>query len=72
MSNSLKFGWNEYWKPTPLKIRMLADALVAATTFSGSLINLEGGSYIGTAIIVIGFLSKTVSNFFTENQTSII
>jgi hypothetical protein len=72
MSNSLKFGWKEYWKPTPLKIRKLADALVAATTFSGSVVNLEGDSHIGTAIIVIGFLSKTVSNFFTENENRII
>ena len=67
MSNKMKFGWKEYWKPTPLKIRKLADALVAATTFSGSMINLEGDSKIGTAIIIIGFVSKTVSNFFTEN-----
>lgn len=67
MSNDMKFGWKEYWKPTPLKIRKLADALVAATTFSGSMINLEGGSHIGTAIILIGFLSKTASNFFAEN-----
>lgn len=67
MSNKMKFGWKEYWKPTPLKIRKLADALVAATTFSGTMVNLEGDSRIGTAIIIIGFLSKTVSNFFTEN-----
>ena len=72
MSNNLKFGWKEYWKPTPLKIRKLADALVAATTFSGSMINLEGDSHIGTAIIIVGFLSKTVSNFFTENQNPVI
>lgn len=67
MSNNMKFGWKEYWKPTPLKIRKLADALVAATTFSGSMVNLEGDSRIGTAIIIIGFVSKTVSNFFAEN-----
>lgn len=67
MLNDMKFGWKEYWKPTPLKIRKLADALVAATTFSGSMINLEGDSKIGTVIIIIGFVSKTVSNFFTEN-----
>ena len=67
MSNKMKFGWKEYWKPTPLKIRKLADALVAATTFSGSMINLEGDSHISTAIIIIGFISKTASNFFAEN-----
>lgn len=72
MSNSVKFGWNEYWKPTPLKIRKIADSIVAATTFAGSIINLEGDSKIGTFIIVVGFLAKMTSNFFTENQNPII
>lgn len=67
MLNDMSFGWNEYWKPTPLKIRKLADAIVAATTFSGSMVNLEVDSKIGTAIIITGFIAKTVSNFFAED-----
>lgn len=67
MSNDMKFGWSEYWKPTPLKIRKLADSIVTATTFSGSMINLDGNSIVGTAIIIIGFTAKVVSNFFAED-----
>ena len=72
MSNNIKFGWKEYWKPTPLNIRKLADSIVAATTFAGSMINLEGDSRVGTFIIIVGFLAKITSNFFTENQNPII
>ena len=72
MSNKMKFGWDEYWKPTPLNVRKLADSIVTAATFSGSMINIEGDSKVGTAIIIIGFTAKVVSNFFAENENRII
>ena len=62
----LKFGWSEYWKPTPEHIRKIADAIVAATTFSGALTSLNGHAVIGTIIFVLGFLAKTTSNFFSK------
>jgi len=65
----MKFNWNGYWKPTPKKIRKLADAIIAATTFSGSLVVLNGDAKVGTVIFVIGFIAKILSNFFTEDGT---
>lgn len=62
----LRFGWAEYWKPTPAGIRRIADAIVAATTFSGALTSLNGHEIVGTVIFVLGFVAKAVSNFFSK------
>ena len=62
----MKFGISQYWKPTPKIIRKLADSLVAATTFSGGIVVLNDYPKIGTIIFVIGFVAKTISNFFSD------
>lgn len=68
MSNDMKFGWKEYWKPTPMLVRQLADSVfITATTF-GSAINLDNHPQIGTAVIMIGFFAKVVSNFFSDEK----
>ena len=65
----MKFGWKQYWKPTPLRIRKIADAIFATTTCIGSAAIFDDQSKIGMVILVIGFIAKTVSNFFSqENQ----
>ena len=66
----MKFSWNGYWKPTPKNIRKMADAIVAATTFSGSMIVLNGEAKIGTGIFIAGFVAKILSNFFTEDKST--
>lgn len=64
----MKFKWSGYWKPTPKKIRKFADAVVAAATFSGSIVVLNGHPLIGTIIFVLGFVAKVTSNFFQEDE----
>jgi hypothetical protein len=64
----MKFKWSGYWKPTPKKIRKIADAIVAAATFSGSAVVLNGHPLIGTIIFVLGFIAKVASNFFQEDE----
>lgn len=64
----MKFKWSGYWKPTPKKIRKIADAIVAATTFSGSATVLNGHPLAGTIIFVLGFVAKATSNFFEEDE----
>jgi hypothetical protein len=66
----MKFKWSGYWKPTPKKIRKVADAIVAATTFSGSATVLNGHPLAGTIIFVLGFVAKVVSNFFEEDENA--
>lgn len=62
----MKFSWKEYWAPTPKKIRKIADAVVAAATFSGTLLSLNDNVKVGTAIFVSGFFAKILSNFFSK------
>lgn len=65
----MNFGWKEYWKPTPKNIRKMADAIVAACTFSGGLASFNGEPKIGTVIFIVGFVAKILSNFFSEEPT---
>ena len=62
----MKFSWKEYWAPTPKKIRKMADAIVAAATFSGTLLSLNDNVKMGTFIFVSGFFAKILSNFFSK------
>lgn len=64
----MRFGFTEYFKPTPKKIRTAADAIVAATTFGGSMIVLNGDPKVGTVIFIIGVVAKFISNLFAENE----
>jgi len=62
----MKFGLSQYWAPTPKNIRKIADSVVAATTFSGSVTVLNGYALAGTVIFILGFVAKFVSNLFSE------
>lgn len=62
----MTFGWPQYWKPTPKKIRKVADAVVSATTLLGTYITMDGKSTLGVIIFVTGYVAKMVSNFFGE------
>jgi len=64
----MKFGISQYFKPTPRKIRTAADAIVAAATFGGTMIVLNGNPKVGTAIFIIGVVAKFISNLFAENE----
>jgi hypothetical protein len=59
-----------YWKPTPKKIRKLADAIGGACVFAGGLTSLSGHAIVGTVIFTAGFLAKILSNFFAEEGTT--
>jgi hypothetical protein len=65
----MKFGLSHYFQPTPKKIRSIADAVVAATTFGGSIIILNGEPKVGTAIFIIGVVAKFISNLFAEDES---
>jgi uncharacterized membrane protein YczE len=64
----MQFGIKQYWKPTPRKVRLIADSLLAAVTFSASVMSLNGNVTIGTVLFVIGFVAKVVSNFFAQGN----
>ncbi len=61
-----EFGYKHYFKPTPKRIRIIGDSVVAAATFAASISVLNGHAIAGTIIMIIGAAGKFVSNFFSE------
>lgn len=70
MSKKLKFGWKEYFAPTPKRLRVLGDSLAAAGTFGASIVVLNGHPLAGTIIMAVAVVGKFVSNFFSEEPTN--
>lgn len=62
----MKFGFSHYWAPAPKIIRKLADSVLAAVTFAGSILALNGKPDLATGVFVVGVVAKFVSNFFAE------
>ena len=64
---SSKFTWKGYWKPTPLILRKIGDALLAVFSMLSVSSIATDHKYVGIATLVIGVLGKILSNFFSEN-----
>lgn len=69
--SKVKFGWSEYFSPTPKHFRVLGDSLAAAGTFGATIVILNGHPLAGTIIMIIGVIGKFLSNFFTEIEEEI-
>ncbi len=61
-----KFGFKEYFKPTPKRLRIFGDSIAAASTLAASISVLNGSPLIGTILMVAGWTGKFLSNFFTD------
>lgn len=66
----MKFAWKDYFKPTPKRVRIFGDSLVAAGTLAASISVLNGSPQTGTAILVVAVIGKFMSNFFTDEPSS--
>lgn len=64
----MKFGFKQYFNPTPKKLRVLGDTLVALGTAAGSWTIVEGNPQAGTIIVVLSVVGKFLSNFFAEDK----
>lgn len=67
----MKFGIKYYWHPTPKKIRLFGDSLVAASTFASTLTILNGDKTLTLIIFIGGWLGKFISNMFADDQQKI-
>lgn len=67
----MKFGFKQYFEPTPKRIRIFGDSLAAAGTFGASIVVLNGHPVAGTVIMVVAVIGKFISNFFTEDGEAI-
>lgn len=64
----MKFGFKQYFNPTPKKLRVLGDTLVAIGTAAGSWTIVDGNPQAGTIIVVLSVVGKFLSNFFAEDK----
>jgi hypothetical protein len=64
----MKFGFKQYFNPTPKKLRVLGDTLVALGTAAGSWTIIDGNPQAGTIIVVLSVVGKFLSNFFAEDK----
>ena len=64
----MKFGFKQYFNPTPKKLRVLGDTLVALGTAAGSWTIVDGNPQAGTIIVVLSVVGKFLSNFFAEDK----
>lgn len=64
----MKFGWKEYFRPTPKRLRVLGDSLAAGGTLGASIAVLNGHAIAGTTIMVVAVLGKFISNFFSDDK----
>jgi hypothetical protein len=64
----MKFGIKHYFAPTPKRLRVLGDSLVAAGTLGSSMAIMNGHETMGVVVIVLSVAGKFLSNFFTDEQ----
>ena len=60
----MKIGINHYYKPTPVKIRKLADGLTAVSVAASSLAFAQDNKTVSVFILITGILGKLLSNLF--------
>lgn len=61
-----KFGFKHYFAPTPKRIRIFGDSLASASTLAAAIVILNGSPIIGTVMLILGWIGKFLSNFFTD------
>lgn len=68
MERKVKFGWKQYFKPTPKRLRVLGDSLAAASLFVGGIAMVSGYEKIAIGVALSGWLGKFISNFFADEN----
>lgn len=67
MSN-VKFGFKEYFKPTPQNIRKIADSLSAAALAISAFSFAQDYKVASYIILASAFIGKFISNLFSEDK----
>ena len=63
-----RFGWNEYFKPTPSLFRKIGDSsLIAGTSFT-AWAGLTGRPVLVIIGAVFTLIGKLITNFFSDND----
>ena len=63
----VKFGWSEYFKPTPKTIRKIGDSLLAVGLMVAAMpVFMTIAPWIPHTIFAITIVGKFISNFYAE------
>jgi hypothetical protein len=62
---------NNYWAPTPIKMRKLGDALLGASTTITGFAIANDNHYIAYTALICGVLGKVITNLFTDQPENI-
>lgn len=63
-----KFGFKHYFKPTPIGIRKIADALSAAALAVSAYSFIEDYKIFAYITLATTFVAKFISNLFTDEK----
>lgn len=66
MGTKTSIGIKNYFKPTPKKIRIIGDSLLATSIFLTGYSLIMDNKTFGIVVLAIGGLGKFLSNLFTE------
>lgn len=64
----MKFGWKRFFKPTPKRVKVLGNSMVASSLFVASLAMMGNFEKIAMGIAILGALGKFISNFFSDES----
>jgi|TARA_B110000503_G_C7047245_1_gene370752 hypothetical protein len=64
--SKIKFGVSEYFKPTPKKIRKIADSLSAAALATSAFAFTQDYKIAAYTVLASAFIGKFISNLFSE------
>jgi hypothetical protein len=62
----MKFGFKEYFKPTPKNIRKFADSLSAAALAVSAYSFMTDYKVVAYIVLATAFVGKFLSNLFSE------
>lgn len=62
-----KFGYKEYFKPTPGLFRRIGDALLMASTFTLGFSIIKEYKVVAIICLIAGVIGKFLTNFFAED-----
>ena len=65
---NMKVGFKEYWKPTPKKIRKIADSLSAAALAVSAFTFVSDYKVVSYVVLASAFIGKFASNLFSEDE----
>jgi hypothetical protein len=64
----MKFSWKSYYEPTPTNFRKWGDIWATFWLSLTGVAIIGSHQYISLSCLILGYLGKAFSNFFTNNN----